>query len=153
MSYYLNEIPSSEATLAVLDSQGEAIRRFSSVNDHDSGEPSLPAEPGMNRFIWDMRYPVATGVEGGEESDVPLGPLAPPGEYQVELSVGDDTQRQTFELVKDPNVEATQQDFAEQLAPVGGCPRQAVGGQRGGQSDSLDSAIGCRVDEACRGTR
>ena len=116
VSYYLNGSPTNEVALAILDAKGDVVRRFSSASDPDSVEPTLPTESGMNRFVWDMRNPVATSVEGGEESDVPLGPLAPPGEYQVELSVDDETLRQTFELVKDPNVEASQADLQGQLA-------------------------------------
>ena len=41
--------------------------------------------------------------------------MAPPGSYQVRLSVGEQSQTQGFETVKDPRVEATQEDFDAQF--------------------------------------
>ena len=71
----------------------------------------------MNRFIWNMRYPDARGVPGDVTTERSLtGPLAPPGLYQVQLTVGDQTATQSFEIRKDPRVSATQADFAAQFA-------------------------------------
>ena len=70
----------------------------------------------MNRFGWNMRYPGARKVPGDKTTDgVGRGPLAPPGTYQVRLSVGDQSQTQSFDMVKDPRVEATQEDFDAQF--------------------------------------
>ena len=71
----------------------------------------------MNLFDWDMRYPGAHTVPGDKTTEgVGRGPLAPPGTYQVRLTVGDQSQAQTFEMVKDPRVDATQEDFDAQFA-------------------------------------
>ena len=43
------------------------------------------------------------------------GPLAAPGTYQVTVQVGDDSQTQTFRIVKDPRVEASQEDLNAQF--------------------------------------
>ncbi len=70
----------------------------------------------MNRFVWNMRYPDATNVPGAVFWAGGVdGPLAPPGHYQVRLTVGDVTQTVPFEIHKDPRVAATQEDFDAQF--------------------------------------
>jgi hypothetical protein len=72
--------------------------------------------PGLNRFVWNMRYPEATGFPGmimwaaGTQ-----GPRLVPGTYTVRLTANGQTQTQTFEVKKDPRESATQADFAKQL--------------------------------------
>ena len=116
--YYLKEAP-EEATLSILDGDGELIRSFSSNLPEDEGdnpEPRPGAEPGMNRFVWNMRYPAARKVpEDKSTEDSLVGPLAAPGSYQVRLQVGDDSQTQAFRIVKDPRVSATNDDLQAQF--------------------------------------
>lgn len=84
--------------------------------------PSKPdATPGMHRFIWDLRYtgeplvpPAAakSREEGerereGERPRFPAGPVAAPGNYTVELSIGGKTMRQPLTIVEDPRVLAS----------------------------------------------
>nr|PZN68433.1 MAG: glycosyl hydrolase [Sphaerobacter thermophilus] len=123
--YALKEQPEGEVTLTFLDAEGNEIRTFSSKEPEPAGEaqdeapkePRVPAKAGLNRFVWDMRYPAPTRVEGyaTPEAKVP-GPLAKPGRYQVRLTVGDRTWTESFEIVKDPRVSATQEDFDAQFA-------------------------------------
>ena len=117
--YYLKEAP-SEVTLSILDQNGELIRSFSSNAPEDDGETPEPrpgaAAPGMNRFVWNMRYPAARKVpEDKSTEDALVGPLAAPGTYQVKLQVGEDTQTQSFRIIKDPRVSATNYDLEEQF--------------------------------------
>ena len=44
--------------------------------------------------------------------------LAPPGTYQVELQVGDETRQASLEVMKDPHSEGTLEDIAAQTALV-----------------------------------
>ncbi|HEX6630979.1 MAG TPA: glycosyl hydrolase, partial [Gemmatimonadaceae bacterium] len=80
-------------------------------------EASVPNKAGLNQFTWDMRYPDAVGFQGlimwaGRLT----GPIAPPGTYQVRLTVGDAApQTQRFALLKDPRTEATQGDLVAQF--------------------------------------
>ena len=126
VNYYLREKPEGEVTLSFLDSRAEEIRTYSSKEPEskgpeskDSGQPPeqrVPAEAGTNRFIWHMRYPDARKVPGDKTmEDEGFGPMAPPGSYQVRLKVGDDSQTESFLLLKDPRVEATQEDFDAQF--------------------------------------
>ena len=118
INYYLKDAP-DEVTITILDGDGQPIRTFSSnapAAGDDNPEPRAPAESGMNRFVWNLRYPAATKVpEDKTTEDALVGPLAPPGTYQVTLQVGDDSQTQSFRIVKDPRVSATQEDLDAQF--------------------------------------
>jgi len=77
----------------------------------------VPKEAGANRFVWDMRYPEAVKIDGYVAADSALvGPAAPPGTYQVRLTVGDQAYIEPFEIQKDPRVTATQTDLDAQFA-------------------------------------
>ena len=121
VNYYLKEKPEAEVTLSFFDSHGEEIRTYSSKEPESKDliqppEQRVPAEVGMNRFIWHMRYPDARKVPGDKTmDDEGFGPTAPPGRYQARLNVGDDSQAESFLLVKDPRVTATQKDFEAQF--------------------------------------
>ena len=125
--YYLKEKP-EEATLTFLDAEDNEIRSFSSkkpdaegsattkTGNVKQGEPTVRAEPGMNRFIWDTRYPGSTKPEI-EDVDVHGfdGPVAPPSTYKVRLDVGSTSQTQEFEIRRNPQADATDEDLREQF--------------------------------------
>ena len=101
MSYYLRREPEGEVTLRVIDSAGREAASFSSEDD------GLPAKAGMNRSVWNMRYPDAEPLPGGDpdqkKTTVPrTAPLAAPGSYRVELAADGETYSQSFDLLKDP---------------------------------------------------
>ena len=95
--------------IAVTDSSGAVIRRFSSSDAApppdlakiDSAPewvviPSPPeATPGQHRFVWDLHY--AAQGQG-------RGVWAPPGHYGVALTVNGQTLRQQFNVMPDPRV-------------------------------------------------
>ena len=118
LTYYLREEPQGEITLTLRDPKDEAIKTFST----EAGDGlRLRVKKGMNRFVWNMRYPEAREAAGeGEKegSDVTSapGPLAAPGRYRVELGVGGDTLAQDFEILVDPRSSASQEDLEEQFA-------------------------------------
>ena len=109
--YYLADTPEEGIELELLDSGGNVIRAFSSNEDE-----KMSANKGMNRFVWDLRYPAADVVDGafwfgGSNA----GPLAVPGTYQARLHVGEWTQTRSFEVMKDPRLATTQSDFQSQF--------------------------------------
>ncbi|HXF96077.1 MAG TPA: exo-alpha-sialidase, partial [Gemmatimonadales bacterium] len=112
--FYLREKPQGEVRLEFLDARDSVIRRFSTAPRAPSD--SLRIEAGMNRFVWNLRYPDASRFPGmimwagGTQ-----GPVAVPGTYQVRLSVGDWSRTQRFEVKKDPRVSATQDDLQAQF--------------------------------------
>jgi photosystem II stability/assembly factor-like uncharacterized protein len=120
VTYYLKDKTTEAVTLSFLDARGDLIKTFVSTapepGSSDKVEQRVPAEAGLNRFIWHMRYPDARLVPGDKLlEDKVGGPLAPPGTYQVRLTVGGDSQTQTFALIKDPRVSASQADFDAQF--------------------------------------
>ena len=122
VTYYLKQDPESEVKLTFLDSKGHVINSFSSGSSddtpsEDTGEPRIAASPGANRFVWDMRYPGALELTGDNLIQrTHSGPLAPPSRYQVRLAVGDLTYEQSFEILKDPRISATDADLESQFA-------------------------------------
>jgi photosystem II stability/assembly factor-like uncharacterized protein len=122
--FSLAEKADGPVTLAFLDARGNLIKTFSNQDPErpakETGakeEPKVRAEAGLNRFIWNMRYPDARNFPGAiyRSGDI-SGPLAPPGEYQVRLIVGDQSQTQPFTIRKDPRVEASDGDLQAQFA-------------------------------------
>ncbi len=127
--YALSEVPDELVTLSFLDLEGALIKAINSqdarskdhpesqLSDDKEGGPSLPVEKGLNRFVWDMRYPNAEKVPGDLITEkMETGPLAPPGSYQVQLQVAGLTSSRSFEILKDPRVSATQEDLDAQFA-------------------------------------
>ncbi|MBI2833784.1 MAG: glycosyl hydrolase [Acidobacteria bacterium] len=113
INYYLKDQASSKVSLSMLDNEGKAIRTFSSGETR--GAP-VTAEPGLNRFIWDMRYPGPIELAGDVfRPSQPTGPLAVPGTYQVRLSVGQSSATEKFEIAKDPRLTVAASEFNQQF--------------------------------------
>ncbi|CUS99287.1 VPS10 domain-containing protein [Candidatus Kryptonium thompsonii] len=131
--YYFKEKPKDEVKLEFYDENGKLIKSFSSKPAEERPTPAaeefgmfpggpeaqrVPAEAGMNRFVWDMRYPDAENLKdirfwnwGGTIR----GPVAVPGRYQVKLIVGKKGLTQWFEIKKDPRINVTNEEFKEQF--------------------------------------
>lgn len=115
--YYLRDTVASD-TLKLVFSElsGQEIASFTTHPDKEKKEKKLEIKPGGNQFVWDMRYPDAEGFEGMILWWASLnGPKALPGEYKVSLISKENTQSQTFEILKDPRASATQEDLKAQF--------------------------------------
>ncbi len=116
--YYLANAANDPLTIAVTETSGEIIKEF--FSDSEDG-PS--AGVGMNRFFWDMRYPGTVmpppngALDGFMSVDYspPTSPVAPPGQYRVQLTVGGKTFEQPFEIRKDPRIKASDDDLRAQF--------------------------------------
>ncbi len=129
--YLLAEAPDAEAEvkLEILDSAGEVIRTLtrkpgpdekadSDGDDDDdaAGDAVLEAKAGLNRFSWDLRYPGARRFPGLVLWNSSLdGPTAVPGSYRARLTVGDWSGETDFEVLPDPRVTATADDYRAQF--------------------------------------
>ena len=116
--YYLKDEISKDAeiTLDYMEANGNVIKSFSSKKDKKKKEPTVNAKKGMNRFVWDTRYPDAKKVPdavmwGGSHT----GPKAIPGDYKVRLKVNGKSQTHAFVIEKDPRIQTTQADFEAQF--------------------------------------
>lgn len=125
--FYLKDKPKGDISLEILDAAGKSVKKFSSKAPETpadgggggrfGGAPArVPAEKGLNKFAWDLRYADAVRVPGmilwaGNTA----GPRAVPGNYQVKLTVDGKTVTETFEVRKDPRVPTTQEEFQKQF--------------------------------------
>ncbi|HEV8202654.1 MAG TPA: hypothetical protein VGP98_00370 [Pyrinomonadaceae bacterium] len=135
--YSLKAKPTADVDLEFLDSAGKSVRKFTAhVRKQGEGAaqapagpppgeggfggggapPPVPVEVGLNRFVWDARYPDAVRFPGmilwaGETR----GPKVPPGTYQVKLTVEGKSYTQNFEIKADPRLTTTPADYAKQL--------------------------------------
>jgi photosystem II stability/assembly factor-like uncharacterized protein len=119
--YALREAPEGEVTLRILDAAGKEIKSFSSKAETP---PRVPVNVGANRFIWDYRYPKPTTLVETEKKDVSpyakamedmVAPRAVPGEYQVQLVVGDATLTQRFTVLPDPRLSVSAEELRAQF--------------------------------------
>ena len=137
IDYHLTSAAAGPVTLEILDRDGRLLRRFSS--DERAEPPQEPpqftsawlprAEPptrhaGLNRFVWDLRYPrppvdrygysIAAAAGQGTVEE-PQGPLVLPGEYRVRLTVGSESDTQSLRVEMDPRVRVPGGALADQL--------------------------------------
>jgi photosystem II stability/assembly factor-like uncharacterized protein len=130
--YWLKDKPTSDVTLEFLDSSGKLIRKISSKPAKKDEQPDAaveeegprrgernklaPVEKGLNRFEWDLRYPDATAFPGMILwAGGVRGPDVVPGTYQVRLTANGKTETSKFEVLKDPRISTTPEQFAAQL--------------------------------------
>ncbi len=124
--FYLKDAPKDPARLELLDAGGKVIRSFTSEekkpdNVPDEGERDLPTEqipvkPGLNLFVWDLRYELPKKVPGLiYDTGEPIGPLALPGKYQARLTVAGKSQTVAFEVKMDPRVQTSAEDLRKQF--------------------------------------
>lgn len=136
IDYILPAAVKEPVTLEIVDGQGRTVRRFASDEtpkragagqyfDDDWLQPlePLPARPGHNRFVWNLRterpraldydYSIAA-VPGADTPEVPQGMFVLPGQYEVRLTVGGRTQSQPLTVALDPRVHISAADLAAQ---------------------------------------
>ena len=88
--------------------------RFRSIDNRGyekdlvTGEPAATVSKGLNRFVWDMRYPSVSAIPG--VPPVVIKPIAKPGTYQVRLTVNGESQTESFELKINPNETYTREE-------------------------------------------
>lgn len=136
VNYYFKNAPKDEVKLQFLTMTGDTIVTYSNQKNV-KGEPiktskdffedakmvrpgTIAAKSGMNRFVWDMRYPNATALEGEQSpmwSGSLIGPKVVPGSYKVRLIIGKElAKEQLFEIRKDPRLKTTDEEYQEQFA-------------------------------------
>jgi hypothetical protein len=102
--------PEDLVELEIRDASGSLVRTFSSRPDslykrYDGGpgpEPVLSKSRGLNRFVWNTRYPTAKGVANVYIESSYSGHKAIPGKYTITLKAGGRTEKSDFELLSNP---------------------------------------------------
>jgi len=132
--YYFKEAPKDEVKLIYFTATGDTIVSYSSKKDLKGEEVKeskdfyanpktrvpnvLQAKAGMNVFLWNMRYPNATEVDGTNImwSGSTIGPKVVPGKYKVQLVMGKTLiKEQEFEILQDPRLKVPLADLQEQF--------------------------------------
>jgi hypothetical protein len=148
IDYYLRRVPAGDLKLTITDSRGNVVRIYSSVAPPAptlfANVPSywfapsavLTKQPGMNRFVWNLRLPnpkvlpfgysgailshleytlADHAIPGQTPREQPEGALVVPGEYTVELAAGGRTEKQSLTVKEDPRVRASREDLLVQF--------------------------------------
>ena len=120
--YRLPELKDAdEITLKISDTEGNVVNTYSSKKDPDfvqyAGGPSpvpiLAKSKGLNRFVWNTRYPTATGVPSVYIEGSFSGHKANPGNYQAVLTIGGEEFSTDFSILKNPTFEVSDADYRE----------------------------------------
>ncbi len=128
IDYALKEAPKDPITLEILDGGGKLLRKYSSKKtaeaaspiDEEFGEQErpgevLPAEAGLNRFVWDTQQESPVRVPGAVTwGGRPSGPIVLPGTYQIKFTVAGKTYTAAAEIRKDPRVTSPPADLEKQ---------------------------------------
>ena len=94
--YQLPELKKDDViTMEIKDAAGAVVRTFTSKADEkfirsENGprpDPVLPKAKGLNRFVWDMRYPTMLGVPNVRIEGGFLAHKAIPGKYSVTVKL------------------------------------------------------------------
>ncbi len=172
IDYTLGRAATGPVTLEILDGAGQVVRTYSSTDQPElSAEDlakqmiptywvrpfrSLPATPGMHRWVWDLRhappetaersYPISAVPH--DTPRVPQGPQVVPGSYTVRLSVDGTTQTAPLEVTLDPRVKTPEEGLARQLAL-----ERMLSGRMSDATHAVSSARAVREQIAALGER
>ncbi|MEC8221438.1 MAG: glycosyl hydrolase [Bacteroidota bacterium] len=102
----------TSVSLEFLDNEKKLIKKY----DNQSDENVLDINGEKNSFVWNMRYDDAKGFDGLIMWAASLrGPIASPGQYYVKLTVNEKSEEQSFNILKDPRSNSTDEDLKEQF--------------------------------------
>jgi hypothetical protein len=148
IDYYLKSAPAGDIQLDVYDSAGKLVRQYSSngatslaykvnVPGFWLAPPQLlPKNAGLNRFVWDLRYPdpeqllytyygvhvnyfeytlADHAIPHNTPWHEPQGPMVVPGQYEIRLTAGGEKYRQPITVKLDPRLNYSPADLQRQL--------------------------------------
>jgi photosystem II stability/assembly factor-like uncharacterized protein len=138
LDYFLKTASSAPITLEIIEaSSGRVVRHFSSADTPDPVDakklnvptywvrPSrtLPAAPGMHRFVWDLTYPAPEVLSRDypisaiyhDTPRYPLGATVLPGQYSVTLTANGKRYTQPLTIRMDPRVKTLPEDLSRQF--------------------------------------
>ena len=123
-------------TLQVINEEGKTLRTYHSDANAKSTwtggpgpEPKLPANPGLNRFHWDLRVDSIPGVKNIFLMGGHTGPRVTPGSYTFRLTTnqeGLDPVEVSGDVRSDPRIQAKPEDYQAQQAALDTISRLAT---------------------------
>jgi hypothetical protein len=123
LDYYLKDkADTTLLTLEIYNQDGKLIRKFTNKKDENfkgfpGGPPApqiLPAEAGVNRFAWDLRTETLLPINNAFVYGDYRGHRVAPGKYKAVLKHKGVTREAICELVADPNLQVTANNWNEQ---------------------------------------
>jgi photosystem II stability/assembly factor-like uncharacterized protein len=160
IDYVLPGSVTGPVVVTILDGGNQVVRRYSSTEHVPAPDPAklafapewVPATlvpgaaPGMQRFVWDLRYAAAAGASSKRKRPSNEGVWAPPGRYTVQLTVDGRDYRQPLVVKADPRVKVSQaglQREFELARKVEAAQLQAAEALQGASKlvDSLDERL------------
>lgn len=120
--YQLPELnKTDEISLEIKDAAGNVVRSFSSKAvegppSWDSAprpDPLLSKNKGLNRFVWDMRYPTMPGIPNVRIEGGFAGHKATPGKYSFTLRLGSQTVSSEASILPNPLYSTTEAVYTE----------------------------------------
>ena len=121
--YQLPELKEGElVTMEIKNEAGELVRKFSSKADpsykggYDGAaprDPLLSTKKGINRFVWNMRYPTTPGIPGVYIESSFRGHKAIPGKYTVTVVASNQQATTTATILANPLYNNTPADYKE----------------------------------------
>ncbi len=109
--YHIEDVKKDQPiSLEIKDAEGNLVRTFNSKKDSlfkkwdggHSAEPTLSTNKGLNRFVWNMRYPTTIGIENVYFEASYAGHKAIPGKYTITLKSGDQQVSTMGEILANP---------------------------------------------------
>ena len=126
--YYLvpSRPDSIKLTMEIRDEKGQLVRVYSTKPDKKfvkfpggpEANPLLPNKPGLNHFIWDMRYTTLPGVADVFIEGSYMGRKVAPGKYQVRLKKDSIEKIADFTVLPDPRINASATDYQQQQQTI-----------------------------------
>jgi hypothetical protein len=123
--YWLDDGVSGPVSLTFRDASGAAIANFRSDDSTLPAAKRPSVRPGLNRFVWDLKYPGPETLDMSlaplrnkplaEPADPPTGPTVVPDRYRVEMSLGSETMAAELPVVKDPRLSTTPEAYRAQF--------------------------------------
>lgn len=120
--YYLPKaLKSKEISLEIKDQDGNLVRTITSKTNPNykrypggpSPEPRLSKKVGLNRFVWDMRYPTLPGIPTAYIEGSYRGHKAMPNAYTAALKQENKISEVSFNIVPNPLYEVTPEEYVE----------------------------------------
>ena len=117
IDYYLKAKLPDGLTLEILGPDGQRVAKFESGKEAPEPDATLPDgpplerrvprlknEPGIQRFVWDMRHEGANPIPGAkvDMGGLTEGPRVRPGVYTVKLTAAGQTQTAKLQVLQDP---------------------------------------------------
>ena len=123
--YWLNDNNVGKPVkISIKDGSGATIATCDSGNDKESEKRKPTSYLGLNRFDWDLTENGPTSLDDSlkvkkykpfsKEGGGPAGAKVKPGKYQVVVDIGGQNKNCELEVISDPRISVTDEDFAEQ---------------------------------------